>query len=80
MTIAVKAYANADDVLIAWQPDRWSDDWAGFQLERRNDIGRRRHLRLMDWPIKPQPGHQHGRSSVHEWRRSSLQRDHGQEW
>jgi phosphatidylserine/phosphatidylglycerophosphate/cardiolipin synthase-like enzyme len=37
MTIAVKAFANADDVLIAWQPDTWSDDWAGFQLERRND-------------------------------------------
>jgi phosphatidylserine/phosphatidylglycerophosphate/cardiolipin synthase-like enzyme len=37
MTIAIKAYANADDVLIAWQPDLWSDDWAGFQLERRDD-------------------------------------------
>jgi hypothetical protein len=37
MTIAIKAYANADDVLIAWQPDTWSDDWVGFQLERRND-------------------------------------------
>jgi hypothetical protein len=36
MAIVVKAYANADDVLIAWQPDQWSDDWAGFQLERRN--------------------------------------------
>jgi len=37
MTIAVKAFANADDVLIAWQPDPWPDDWVGFQLERRND-------------------------------------------
>jgi len=37
MTIVVKAYANADDVLIAWQPDQWSDDWVGFQLERRDD-------------------------------------------
>ena len=37
MTISIKAYANADDVLIAWQPDKWSDDWVGFQLERRND-------------------------------------------
>src|ERR1700746_1074513 len=37
MTIIIKAYANADDVLIAWQPDKWSDDWVGFQLERRND-------------------------------------------
>ncbi|UGY04063.1 hypothetical protein [Bradyrhizobium quebecense] len=38
MTINVKAYANADDVLIAWQPDTWSNDWVGFQLERRNNI------------------------------------------
>jgi hypothetical protein len=37
MTIIVNAYANADDVLIAWQPDTWPDDWVGFQLERRND-------------------------------------------
>jgi phosphatidylserine/phosphatidylglycerophosphate/cardiolipin synthase-like enzyme len=37
MTIAIKVYANADDVLIAWQPDTWSDDWVGFQLERRDD-------------------------------------------
>jgi hypothetical protein len=37
MTIAGRAYANADDVLIAWQPDQWSDDWVGFQPERRND-------------------------------------------
>src|SRR5260370_6085012 len=37
MTIAVKAYANADDVLIAGKPDKWSADWAGFQLERRDE-------------------------------------------
>ena len=37
MTINVKAYANADDVLIAWQPDTWPNDWVGFQLERRNN-------------------------------------------
>jgi phosphatidylserine/phosphatidylglycerophosphate/cardiolipin synthase-like enzyme len=37
MTINVKAYANADDVLIAWQPDSWPNDWVGFQLERRNN-------------------------------------------
>ena len=37
MTIVVKAFANADDVLIAWEPDPWPDDWVGFQLERRND-------------------------------------------
>jgi hypothetical protein len=35
MTIIVKAFANADDVLIAWQPDQWPDDWVGFQW--RND-------------------------------------------
>jgi phosphatidylserine/phosphatidylglycerophosphate/cardiolipin synthase-like enzyme len=35
--ITIKAYANADDVLIAWQPDQWSDDWVGFELERRDD-------------------------------------------
>lgn len=37
MPITIKAYANADDVLIAWQPDQWSDDWVGFELERRDD-------------------------------------------
>src|SRR5260370_38314032 len=37
MAIVVKAYANADDVLIAWQPDPWPAAWVGFQLERRND-------------------------------------------
>jgi hypothetical protein len=36
MTINVKSYANADDVLIAWQPDQWPADWIGFQLERRD--------------------------------------------
>jgi phosphatidylserine/phosphatidylglycerophosphate/cardiolipin synthase-like enzyme len=38
MTIDVRAYANADDVLIAWRPAVWSDDWAGFQIERRDRI------------------------------------------
>src|SRR5580692_3135666 len=37
MTINVKSYANADDVLIAWQPDQWPADWIGFQLERRDE-------------------------------------------
>jgi phosphatidylserine/phosphatidylglycerophosphate/cardiolipin synthase-like enzyme len=37
MPITIKAYANADDVLIAWQPDQWSDDWIGFELQRRDD-------------------------------------------
>jgi phosphatidylserine/phosphatidylglycerophosphate/cardiolipin synthase-like enzyme len=38
MPIAVKAYANADDVLIAWEPDTWSSDWVGFKVERRDDV------------------------------------------
>jgi phosphatidylserine/phosphatidylglycerophosphate/cardiolipin synthase-like enzyme len=54
MTIAVKAYANADDVLIAWQPDRWSDDWAGFQLERRNDTTQQ--ITVVANRIPPKPG------------------------
>jgi hypothetical protein len=37
MPIAVKAYANADDVLLAWEPNPWSNDWVGFQVERRDN-------------------------------------------
>jgi phosphatidylserine/phosphatidylglycerophosphate/cardiolipin synthase-like enzyme len=54
MTIAVKAYANADDVLIAWQPDKWSDDWAGFQLERRNETTQQ--ITVVVNRIPPTPG------------------------
>ncbi len=54
MTIVVKAYANADDVLIAWQPDQWSDDWAGFQLERRNSTTQQ--VTVVVNRIPPQPG------------------------
>lgn len=54
MTIAVKAYANADDVLIAWQPDQWSEDWVGFQLERRNDTSRQ--ITVVVNRIPPKPG------------------------
>jgi hypothetical protein len=39
MTIVVKAYAKADDVLIAWRPDQW--DWVGSNSSdgttRRNE-------------------------------------------
>lgn len=35
--INVKAFANADDVLIAWEPTTWSPAWIGFQLERRDN-------------------------------------------
>lgn len=54
MTIAVKAYANADDVLIAWQPDSWSGDWVGFQLERRNDTTQQ--ITMVANRIPPKPG------------------------
>lgn len=54
MTIAIKAFANADDVLIAWQPDQWSDDWAGFQLERRNDT--MQQVTVVANRIPPKPG------------------------
>jgi phosphatidylserine/phosphatidylglycerophosphate/cardiolipin synthase-like enzyme len=54
MTIAVKAYANADDVLIAWLPDRWSSDWVGFQLERRNDTTQQ--VTVVVNRIPPAPG------------------------
>src|SRR5262245_16874337 len=56
MTIAVKAYANADDVLIAWQPDKWSDDWAGFQLERRNETTHQVTVVVNRIPPKPGDG------------------------
>ncbi len=54
MTISVKAYANADDVLIAWQPDSWSTNWVGFQLERRNDTTQQ--VTIIANRIPPQPG------------------------
>lgn len=54
MTIVVKAYANADDVLIAWQPDQWPADWVGFQLERRNDTTQQ--VTIMVNRIPPKPG------------------------
>jgi hypothetical protein len=45
MTIVVRAYANADDVLIAGQPDQWPNDWVGFQIERRNETTRQVTIR-----------------------------------
>ncbi|MBR0801067.1 hypothetical protein JQ615_37475 [Bradyrhizobium jicamae] len=54
MTINVKAYANADDVLVAWQPDTWPNDWVGFQLERRNNITQQSIV--LTNRIPPQPG------------------------
>lgn len=54
MTINVKAYANADDILIAWQPDTWSNDWVGFQVERRNNITQQ--TTVLSNRIPPTPG------------------------
>jgi phosphatidylserine/phosphatidylglycerophosphate/cardiolipin synthase-like enzyme len=54
MAINVKAYANADDVLIAWQPDSWSNDWVGFQLERRNNTTQQ--STILSNRIPPKPG------------------------
>jgi phosphatidylserine/phosphatidylglycerophosphate/cardiolipin synthase-like enzyme len=79
MTIVVKAYANADDVLIAWQPDQWSDDWAGFQLERRNSATQQ--VTVVANRIPPQPGQgpvqQTGVSSAQSPIRRCIWTDHG---
>jgi phosphatidylserine/phosphatidylglycerophosphate/cardiolipin synthase-like enzyme len=56
MTIVVKAYANADDVLIAWQPAPWPADWVGFQLERRNDTNQQVTVLVNRIPPKPGQG------------------------
>ncbi len=56
MTITVKAFANADDVLIAWEPDKWSGDWVGFQLERRNDTTQQVTVVVNRIPPKPGQG------------------------
>jgi PLD-like domain len=52
--ITVKAYANADDVLIAWEPDTWGPTWVGFQVERRNAITQ--DVTVLANRIPPQPG------------------------
>jgi phosphatidylserine/phosphatidylglycerophosphate/cardiolipin synthase-like enzyme len=78
MTIIVKAYANADDVLIAWRPDQWSDDWVGFQLERRNDTTQ--HVTVIANRIPPKPGEgpvqQTGLSSAQSPIRRCIWTDH----
>ena len=52
--INVKAFANADDVLIAWEPTRWHRAWIGFQLERRdNKTG---EVKPVNNRIPPEPG------------------------
>ena len=37
MAITVNAFACADDVLIAWEPAAWNDNWAGFCVEKRDE-------------------------------------------
>jgi len=54
MTITVKAFANADDVLIAWQPNPWPNEWVGFQLERRDD--KTQQVTVVPNRIPPKPG------------------------
>src|ERR1700687_1601680 len=54
MMFTVKAYANADDVLLAWQPDPWPGDWVGFQLERRNTTTNQ--ITVIANRIPPKPG------------------------
>jgi len=56
MTITVKAYANADDVLIAWEPDKWSDNWVGFQVERRDNTTSQVTTLVNRIPPKPGEG------------------------
>src|SRR5260370_5428668 len=56
MAIVVNAYANADDVMIAWQPDPWPADWVGFQLERRNDTNQQVTVLVNRIPAKPGQG------------------------
>jgi len=79
MSITIKAYANADDVLIAWQPDTWSNDWVGFQLERRNDITQQVSVLVNRIPPKPTEGPVQaiGISSTQSPIRRCLWTDHG---
>jgi len=78
MTIAVKAYANADDVLIAWQADQWPNDWVGFQLERRNDTTQQVTVVVNRIPPKPGQGpvQQTGISSAQSPIRRCIWTDH----
>jgi len=54
MAIAVRAYANADDVLIAWQPDKWPAAWVGFEVERRDEHTQK--VTVLVNRIPPKPG------------------------
>src|SRR5689334_4477634 len=54
MPLNVKAYANADDILIAWEPTQWDDAWVGFQLERRDNVTG--NITVLSNRIPPTPG------------------------
>lgn len=41
MPINVRVYSNADDALVAWDPDVWDPAWVGFRVERRNETTQR---------------------------------------
>lgn len=56
MPLVIKAYANADDVLIAWNASDWDETWVGFKLERR-DTKTGIESVIMN-RIPPQPGGQ----------------------
>jgi phosphatidylserine/phosphatidylglycerophosphate/cardiolipin synthase-like enzyme len=54
MSLNVKAYANADDILVAWEPTQWDESWVGFQLERRD--GSTGKVTVISNRIPPTPG------------------------
>jgi hypothetical protein len=79
MTIAVKAFANADDVLLAWEPDKWSAGWVGFQIERRDDTTQQVTILPNRIPPTSQGGavQQAGISSAQSPIRRCIWTDHG---
>lgn len=54
MVIRIKAFANADDVLIAWEPEEWPDALVGFQLERKDE--KTGAISIINNRIPPKPG------------------------
>ncbi|WP_395739935.1 phospholipase D-like domain-containing protein [Prosthecobacter sp.] len=52
--ITVKAFANNDDILLAWQPAPFPEEWVGFQIERRDELTQQ--VTLLPNRIPPQPG------------------------
>lgn len=79
MAISVKAFANADDVLVVWQPDQWSDDWVGFQLERRDNTTQQITVLANRIPSVPGQGpvQPSGVSSTKSPLRRCMWTDHG---